>query len=72
MLNIAKKKLILQLITMTTEMDFSITQDQKKQNQIFDKSQWPSAKSYWALLTELQTFSVKPCVKNLIISSNYL
>lgn len=36
MLNIAKKKLLLQLITMTTEMDFRITQDLKKQNQIFD------------------------------------
>lgn len=51
MLNIAKKKSILELITMTTKMDFSITQDQQKQKQIFDnKSQWPLAKSYWTFL----------------------
>lgn len=64
MLNIAKKKLLLQLITMTTEMDFRITQDLKKQNQIFDdNSQWPSANSYWTLLRELETLCQALCGK---------
>lgn len=72
-LNITKKKSILELITMTTEMDLSITQEQEKQKQILDnKSQWLSTKSYWIFLRELETFSVEPRVKSLSISSNQL
>lgn len=49
---------------MTTETDFSIKQDQEKQNQILNnKNQWPSAKSYWTFLRELETLSQALCEK---------
>lgn len=57
------KRDILEFITMTTKMDFSITQDQENPKQILDKmSQWPSANSWWTPLRKFDVFSVKPCV----------